>query len=567
MNTRHTRLARILLFVTILWTMAGSPGFLSAASSHEDHPKRHGSIEGAQPQGQPDPDLLPLWAALLGKASGPVSVAWSPLWGTPHAVYGTLTPSMDVSETSARQFLSSHAALLKLDQSLPGLSLTRTAATLAGTLYRFSQSAEGVPVYGAEVTVFFDKQGRVVALTNTAVPSASLLTLPPTVTDADAVNRARGAVPARPKDDEPMDDLPGPATRLVIYAESGTPTLAWEVTVPTHGPTWQVFVHARKGTIVTPARDLNRYVNGTGQIFKVNAIVASGINTLTDQSDSAAAVPAIAYRTVILPGLAGNGLLDGPFASSSLTKRRVTSNSQSFVYDRSSNGFSETMGYYYLDFGQRYLQSLGFTNVNNRQQAFAVDRYKGDNSFYSPKTKDITYGLGGVDDAEDADVIIHEYGHAIQDDIVPLFGSTPEAAAMGEGFSDYWAGTVNEQNWPVSGPRSACLASWDASSYDSAIPPCLRRLDSTKLYPQAIVGEPHDDGEMWSAALWQIHNQLGAALADTAIIQHHFLLPANATFNIAANALVTTAITLNYKSMKVDAIRTILRARGFTVTN
>ena len=119
-----------------------------------------------------------------------------------------------------------------------------------------------------------------------------------------------------------------------------------------------------------------------------------------------------------------------------------------------------------------------------------------------------------VDNAEDADVIVHEYGHAIQDGIVPGFGSTPEAAAMGEGFSDYWAGTVNEQVWPVSGPRSACLASWDASSYDSAIPPCLRRLDSTKLYPQSIVGESHDDGEIWSAALWQIHNQLGAALAD-----------------------------------------------------
>ncbi|MDH5724789.1 MAG: M36 family metallopeptidase, partial [Nitrospira sp.] len=392
-------------------------------------------------------------------------------------------------------------------------------------------------------------------------------TLPPTVTEADAVNTARGGVPARPKDDGPTDDLPGPSTRLVIYAESGTPTLAWEVVVPTHGPTWQVFVHARKGTILTPARDLNRYVDGSGQIFEVNAIVASGSNTLTDQSDSAAAVPRSAYSTVILRGLVGNGLLDGPFASSSLTKRRVTSNNQSFVYDRSSNGFSETMGYYYLDFAQRYIQSLGFTNVNNRQQSFSVDRYKRDNSFYTPKSKDISYGLGGVDDAEDADVILHEYGHAIQDDIVPGFGSAPEAAALGEGFADYWAGTVNEQKWPVSGPRSPCLASWDASSYDSAIPPCLRRLDSTKLYPQSVVGEPHDDGEIWSAALWQIHNQLGAALADTAIVQHHFLLPANATFNVAANALVTAAINLNYKTVKVDTIRAILRARGFTVTN
>src|SRR5262249_37637821 len=147
----------------VLSLVIGYTGVALAASSNEDHQKRHGPIEPLQPKGQPDPDLLPLWAALLGKASGPVWVEWSHLWGSPHAVYGRLTPSMDVSETSARQFLSSRAALLKLDQSLPGLNLTRTVSTLGGTLYGCSQSADDVPVCGAEVTVHFDKQGRVVA--------------------------------------------------------------------------------------------------------------------------------------------------------------------------------------------------------------------------------------------------------------------------------------------------------------------------------------------------------------------------------------------------------------------
>ncbi|HKE60872.1 MAG TPA: M36 family metallopeptidase [Nitrospira sp.] len=566
MRKRDIRICMIHVLLMVLWTVAGSPGVLLAASSNEGHQKRHGPIEPLQPKGQPDPDLLPLWAALLGKASGPVWVEWSHLWGTPQAVYGTLTTPIDVSETSARRFLSSHAALLKLDQSLPGLSLTRTVATLGGTLYRFSQSADDVPVYGAEVTVRFDKQGRVVALTNTAVPSATLVALPPTVKDADAVNAARGAVPSRPKDDEPTDDLPGPSTRLVIYAESGTPTLAWEVVVHTHGPTWQVFVHAQKGTVVTPARDLNRYVNGTGKVFKVNAIVATGINTLTDQGDSAAAVPAGAYSTVTLPGLDGSGYLDGIYASSSDTKKRVSSPSNTFLYDRSSNGFSETMGYYYLDFAQGYLQLLGFTNVNNRQQVFSIDRYKKDDSFYDTRVKTISYGLGGVDDAEDADVILHEYGHAILDDQVPGFGPSGEADAIGEGFGDYWAGTVGEQNWPTKGPRSACLASWDASSYDTHIPPCLRRLDSTKQYPQDLVGDPHDDGEIWSAVLWQIHGALGGVTADKVIIEHHFLLSANTSFNAAANALMRAASDLGLKNSEINAIRTILQDRGFTVT-
>ncbi|MEZ4916786.1 MAG: hypothetical protein R2836_07345 [Chitinophagales bacterium] len=44
-----------------------------------------------------------------------------------------------------------------------------------------------------------------------------------------------------------------------------------------------------------------------------------------------------------------------------------------------------------------------------------------DNSFFSPATPlRLIFGEGGVDDAEDADVIIHEYGHAISHFAAPL---------------------------------------------------------------------------------------------------------------------------------------------------
>src|SRR5262245_23660762 len=57
----------------------------------------------------------------------------------------------------------------------------------------------------------------------------------------------------------------------------------------------------------------------------------------------------------------------------------------------------------------------------------------------SPTTKSLTFGTGGVDDADDAEIILHEYGHAIQDDQIPGFGEPAEAGAMGEGFGDYFA--------------------------------------------------------------------------------------------------------------------------------
>ena len=80
-------------------------------------------------------------------------------------------------------------------------------------------------------------------------------------------------------------------------------------------------------------------------------------------------------------------------------------------------------------------QSLGFTDVNNEPQDLLPNEYKGDNSFYRPNQDTITLGVGGVDDAEDADVTWHEYGHAIHHDQVPGFGQGHDAGSIGEGFA------------------------------------------------------------------------------------------------------------------------------------
>ena len=135
---------------------------------------------------------------------------------------------------------------------------------------------------------------------------------------------------------------------------------------------------------------------------------------------------------------------------------------------------------------------------------------------------------------------------------------------MGEGFGDYLAGSLGAQL--SGGFQDLCIADWDSVSYSSTNPPCLRRLDSTKHYPESIVGDEHDDGEIWSAALWQIRGAITATKADTVILQHHFLLTTDASFNQAANALVTAAINLGYQPPVVNQIRTILQNRGFSVT-
>jgi hypothetical protein len=70
---------------------------------------------------------------------------------------------------------------------------------------------------------------------------------------------------------------------------------------------------------------------------------------------------------------------------------------------------------------------------------------------------------GGVDDAEDAEVIVHEYGHSVQDRQVTGFGTSLEAGSIGEGFSDYLA--VEVTSWRSGAPTKApeaCVADWAA---------------------------------------------------------------------------------------------------------
>jgi Zn-dependent metalloprotease len=224
------------------------------------------------------------------------------------------------------------------------------------------------------------------------------------------------------------------------------------------------------------------------------------------------------------------------------------------------------MGYYWVDTAQAYLQSLGFGSrlrpVNQRRIELRIDQYGGDNSFFREDKANITLGKGGVDDAEDAEVIVHEYGHSVQDGQVAGFGTTLESGAIGEAFGDYLAVAVT--SWKAGTPTltpEACVADWDSVSYTSRTPHCLRRLDGTKVYPTDLVGEVHADGEIWSRGLWDIRSALGDTKATTLIVEAQFDFTVDITFHDAALATVAAADRL-YGSAAAATVRSAFVARG-----
>jgi Zn-dependent metalloprotease len=413
--------------------------------------------------GTPFSGVLPHWNALLARSPATPAVRWG-VWGTPTSLFGDLSPPRASAPGDvAHEFLLDNARLLQLSDDLAELVERSRVDSLIGTHITFAQHYEGVPVFGAEVKVHVSRDGRVIAMNNTTVPGLQL-DVQPKISAERALDLVLSGLPAADRRDAELALPP----ELVIDGDVDPPALAYRVVVSTVRQTLEFFVNAKTEALLGEPSDLNRYVNGMGSVFKDNAVVATGNNNLVDNNDAASAVPSSAYSIVTLQGLAGNNQLDGQFASGSGSQSRAVGSNNNFLFLRDNNGFSETMAYFHIDFAERYIQSLGFTSVNNRQQVFSIDQITADNSFYSPSTKAISYGTGGVDDAEDGEVIIHEYGHSIQDNQVPGWGATEEGGAMGEGFGDYFAASVNGRM--SSRAQFICIAEWDATSYASGVP-------------------------------------------------------------------------------------------------
>jgi hypothetical protein len=267
-----------------------------------------------------------------------------------------------------------------------------------------------------------------------------------------------------------------------------------------------------------------------------------------------------AYQRVRLTNLDGSGCLRGDWALIvSETGNPACSANGTFDYNRHQDEFEQVMAYYWITEAQNYIQRLGFgtglfPGVNKRQQRVRINQWGVDNSFFTDKKDELRFGKGGVDDAEDAEVILHEYGHAIQSaQQTPFgFGFSLEAGSIGEGFADYWAATVSSLVAPT--PDPACVADWDAVSYTSTVPHCLRRVDTNLHYPESLNNSVHHNGMIWSRALWDIRKAIGATQADTVILNAHFGMPDPTMPQLAAKTVaVARQIYGNGAATKVKA--------------
>jgi hypothetical protein len=191
------------------------------------------------------------------------------------------------------------------------------------------------------------------------------------------------------------------------------------------------------------------------------------------------------------------------------------------------------MCYYHVDLAARRFLELG-REVPDGLKKLRIDPHGWDgsqNAEYKPGPNYITMGSGfGYDDtfvpaAEDADVIWHEYGHAIQcnfpgvgpgfEDPITPGGQANLAGALQEGSSDYWAASYRRSLYPNN--------NWGAHALWFNMGP-NRRVDLNWKYPDdyditAISG--HRNGQIWSSALMKIWADLGRDITDNLFLEMH----------------------------------------------
>ncbi len=286
----------------------------------------------------------------------------------------------------------------------------------------------------------------------------------------------------------------------------------------------------------------------TGLVFDPNPVVASGDRNL----DSSADVDP--WRvTVTLTDLDGSGLLRGAWADVESPAGRAFHPLLQFHYSARDLHFEEVMAYYHITRAQLRLQALGYVGLNARPQAVTVHASGDDASWYSPSERRIYLGDGGVDDAEDADVILHEYGHALVHAAVGLSASV-DAQSLSEGFADYFAASLT---------GDPCVGDWDGTFRPSG---CLSDLTEVRHYPSDRTGDPHEDGLLWSGLLWRLREQLGADVADRLATGALYRQHPRSSFADAAGGLEAVAATLDRDQGRSDirlAVEEVLGERGF----
>ena len=160
--------------------------------------------------------------------------------------------------------------------------------------------------------------------------------------------------------------------------------------------------------------------------------------------------------------------------------------------------FAAGSAYYWVTYTQQLMTSLGFPIHGDRAISLEANADLPNNAqfLFEDDLMQLGTDRNGISSAEDAAVMIHEYGHGVLHAAVG-FVTTEEGRAVHEATGDTLALLTTLE---FRGSDPGCVWFW----YRGAGRECGRRADLDKVYPQDLVNQVHQDGQILTGAVWDL---------------------------------------------------------------
>jgi len=528
-------------------------------------------------------------------------------------------PRSDFADNIARGFLKTHNELFALSSAdVTSLQVTKEDNDQGTTFVDYVQTVGGYKVFEGQVQVVVNKHGQVLnvregflvdqqpaklkaGLSEQKAIAAALEYSGRTVFPSFAETQSRATRGDTARFANPLDlGLEEITSELNVVRVGSESRLAWHIYAEVGPEEWyeilvdaqsgelllrhNIYVFEAQGTVYTEAPDKGArlLVSFVGDTSINTAAGWMGTSTVTTGNNVEAYLDSDANNAPDPNN--GSGLSNG---HASAANQDFTFPFSTAVDPRTQQAAVVTNLFYYNNIMHDFSYRLGFTEsarnfqVNNfgrgglgndSVRAEAQDGSGTNNANFAtppdgsrPRMQQFlfTSPTPDRDSSVDGDVVFHEYGHGISNRLIGN-GSTAlsgtQSGAMGEGWSDYWATTINDDGavgeYVTNNPNGIRRAAYTV--------PAAAVHDS---YADVGVGgfQVHRDGEVWAATLWDLRTQLGAALSDRLVLHGMKFTPNRPSFLNARDGILQADQDLNAGANRC-AIWTVFARHGMGVS-
>ncbi|MDQ3299713.1 MAG: hypothetical protein M3619_24300 [Myxococcota bacterium] len=454
------------------------------------------------------------------------------LWGAGQLASGSVgNPA--TAEAAARHFLAAHLAVLAPGASIADFEVIANRVSPAGDIRSvgFAQRANGIRVLGGSIGFSF-KRDRLVMVSSTALPNIAV-TVPATRIAASVVaNKATAWLADAGHAVRPtVTSAFAPSERVIVPIvrprRGATPDITYRVaeqiaveTTATPGR-WDVWldatdaspiarkstIHYASGKVLFDASDRHPASTRSAKPAAFTSLTIDGVATTSTAdgtvtwagtADGSVALnlsgpfvaitnKAGARATETLP-LAPNGTLTWSRAADEMVDAQITA----FVHANIVKQFTKER----IDPTMAWLDQPLNVVVNEAQTCNAFST--GDDIHFFRR------GSQCENTARLADVVYHEFGHSLHAHAI-IDGVGAFDGALSEGMSDTLASLLTRDHGMGRG-----FFFGDEPLRD------LNPVGTEKRWPDDVVGQVHDDGEIIGGTMWDLGVALQAKLGATA---------------------------------------------------